>query len=104
VTVIDLPGVPTLLAPPNGSVTSTQEITFTWEPGGGGAPSGYNLELNGEVMTTTEPFSATILAPGAHVWRVRAFNPGGYSEYTDAWTVTVEGFYRHYLPMVVRSQ
>lgn len=83
---------------------STHEITFTWAPGEGGASSGCNLELDGEVVTTTEPFSATILASGAHMWRVRAYNPGGYSEYTDTWTVTVEGLYRHYLPIVVRSQ
>jgi hypothetical protein len=105
VEVVAPPAVPVLLAPLSGTVTTTQEITFTWEAGAGGAPDGYNLELDGEVITTTDPFSATTLAVGGHAWRVRAFNWAGTSEYGDAWLLTVEeGLYRVYLPIVVRDQ
>ncbi|MGC9024575.1 MAG: hypothetical protein ACP5NB_07080, partial [Chloroflexia bacterium] len=101
VEVLDLPGVPVLLSPPDGTVTSTHALTLTWEAGVGGAPEGYNLELDGVVYTTTETFSATVLASGLHTWRVRAYNALGYSAYTDPWTVVVT--YRVYLPLVLRG-
>ncbi|MGC9024574.1 MAG: carboxypeptidase regulatory-like domain-containing protein, partial [Chloroflexia bacterium] len=86
---VEAPGVPVLLSPPDGTVTSTRALTLTWEAGVGGAPEGYNLELDGVVYTTTETFSATVLASGLHTWRVRAYNALGYSAYSDPWTVEV---------------
>ena len=90
-----------LLSPPDGTLTSTRAITFTWEAGSGGAPAGYELELDGEVLTTTATTSPTLLAAGAHTWRVRAFNVAGYSDYSDAWGLTVA--YRVYLPVILRN-
>ncbi len=102
VEVLDLPGIPILLAPPDGTITGTQEITFTWQAGTGGAPDGYNLELDGAVYTTTGTALPLTLDAGAHLWRVRAFNRAGYSNYSNTWSVTV--VYRVYLPLIVRGQ
>jgi len=102
VEVVEAPGVPVLLFPPDGTVTTTHALTFTWQAGPGSAPEGYNLELDGALYTTSQPFSATVLPAGRHTWRVRAFNPAGYSPFTDPWTVRV--LYRVYLPLVLRGQ
>ena len=99
---VEPPGVPVLLFPPDGTVTTTHALTFTWQAGPGPAPEGYNLELDGALYTTSQPFSATVLPAGRHTWRVRAFNPAGYSPFTDPWTVRV--LYRVYLPLVLRGQ
>jgi hypothetical protein len=104
-TIADPPAVPLLLAPPDSTVTTTQGITFTWAPGDGDSPEGYNLELDGVVITTPGTTSATMLAVGDHTWRVRAFNVAGHSDYSDAWMVTVQqGSYLIYLPVMVRGQ
>jgi hypothetical protein len=100
VEISDPPGVPTLLAPPDGLITSTHEITFAWESGAGGAPSGYNVELDGTVYTTTVTSWGTTLDSGDHSWRVRAFNGLGYSAYSDLWSLTIEN--RLFLPIVLR--
>ncbi len=100
-TIVDPPGVPVLLAPPDGTVTGTQAITFSWQAGAGGAPDGYNLELDGTVYTTTDPMLAVTLTMGPHSWRVRAYNVVGTSAYSAPWSVTV--LYRVYLPLVVRG-
>jgi len=99
---VEPPGVPVLLFPPDGTVTTTHALTFTWQAGPGSAPEGYNLELDGALYTTSQPFSATVLPAGWHTWRVRAFNLAGYSPFTDPWTVRV--LYRVYLPLVLRGQ
>jgi hypothetical protein len=97
------PGVPELIAPPDGTITRTQSITFTWQPAGGETPSGYHLELDGQVITTTETSWPATLAEGPHTWRVSAFNIIGESGYTAPWTVTVRLSYRIYLPLVSKN-
>jgi hypothetical protein len=101
VEIIDLPGVPTLLSPPDETITAAHNITFTWEAGPGSTPDGYNLELDGTVVTTTGTTSAAFLEAGNHSWRVRAFNAAGYSDYTGAWALGVNQ--RIYLPLIVRN-
>ena len=101
VEVVEAPGIPVLVSPPDGTFTSTRAITFTWQAGSGGAPAGYNLELDGQVITTTATTSPTLLAAGAHTWRVRAFNVAGYSGYSGAWSLTVA--HRVYLPVILRT-
>ena len=96
------PGVPTLLAPADGTVTTTQAITLAWQAGMGAAPEGYNLELDGLVITTTETTSPTILSLGVHTWTVRAYNAAGASDWAVPWTLEVRVF-RVYLPLVLRS-
>ncbi len=101
--VIDPAGVPVLLAPADGLVTTTAVLTFTWEAGAGGPPDGYNIELDGTVITTTAPVYSATLALGEHTWRVRAYNAAGYTAYSAAWTVTVEEVrYQVFLPLVQR--
>jgi len=83
------PGVPTLLFPPDETVTTTQAITFAWQSGAGGTPDGYNLKLDGEVMTTTATSLSSILPLGMHSWTVRAYNAGGYSDWAGAQSLEV---------------
>lgn len=97
-----LPGVPVQISPPNGTVTTTATVTLQWIAGGGGAPEGYHLDLDGTVITTTSTSYATSLSIGAHTWRVRAFNAAGYSAWTELWTVKVE-HYQIYLPLVKKN-
>jgi uncharacterized repeat protein (TIGR01451 family) len=87
--LIPPPGVPTLLAPPNGTITGTQVMVFNWAPAAGDLPIGYNVQLDGSWITTTATTSSTILATGVHTWTVRAFNEGGYSDWTAPWVLTV---------------
>ncbi len=83
------------------TVTTTTNISFRWQASVGGAPEGYNLELDGAVITTTATSYAASLNAGAHAWRVRAFNAAGHSAWSERWTVTTGG-YRIYLPLVLR--
>jgi hypothetical protein len=86
---VEAPGVPVLIEPLSGTITTTQQITLSWEAGAGGLPDGYNLELDGVVYTTTATMTSTWFDLGVHTWRVRAFNILGYSEYSDAWMFEV---------------
>ena len=99
------PGVPLLLMPPDGLLTATQTITFTWQAGPGEPPDGYNWQLDGVVVTLTETTTGTLLATGVHTWTARAFNATGFSNWATAWTVEVEPQqvrYSIYLPLLLR--
>jgi hypothetical protein len=89
VVVTGPPGVPTLLTPPNGTVTTTQGTAFTWNAGTGQASTGYNLNLDGNVITTTGTTWSAILPVAVHTWKVRAYNTAGYSAWTSAWTIDI---------------
>jgi hypothetical protein len=95
------PGMPVLLSPPDGTVTSTQSITFTWRAGEGPAPQAYNLDVDGTVITTTETSETTILSSGLHSWTARAYSAAGASEWAAPRTLRVFG-YRIYAPLVQR--
>jgi uncharacterized repeat protein (TIGR01451 family) len=104
------PGTPTLLAPPDGTVTTTQAITFVWQAGTGPTPAGYNVQLDGTVFTATETTSSTILSLSVHTWTVRAYNSAGHSNWAPAWTVEIAetlppevDSHCIYLPLVVRN-
>jgi hypothetical protein len=97
------PGIPVLLSPPDGTVTTTQAINLTWQAGVGEPPDGYNLMLDGEVITTTDTTSPTVLSLGLHTWTVRAYNTSGYSDWASARTIE-RIRYRIYLPLVQRGQ
>jgi hypothetical protein len=96
------PGVPVLLFPPDETVTTTQAITFTWQGGAGEPPDGYNLMLDGEMISTTDTASPTVLSLGVHTWTVRAYNVAGTSDWAAARTVE-RIRYRIYLPLVERE-
>ncbi len=83
------PARPILLAPPDGTLTTTQALTLAWQAGSGSPPTGYNLALDGKTITTTGTSSATVLALGTHTWSVRAYNPIGYSDWAGPWTLMV---------------
>jgi len=101
-TIVEPAGVPELLAPADGTVTTTTTLTFTWQAGPGGTPDGYNLELDGTVITTTAPLYTTTLAVGDHTWSVRAYNAAGYTAYSESWTVTVQEVHWVFLPLVLK--
>lgn len=101
-----LPGAPVLLAPPDGTVTTTQIITFAWEEGDGGTPTSYNVQVNGKAITTTTTTSTTILLVGEYTWTVRAYNDAGYSDWAVAWTIEIvdrPGQHFVYLPVVLKG-
>ena len=102
VEIIDPPAIPVLISPPDDDDhRRRRQITFTWQAGAGSAPDGYNLELDGTVITTTGTSWAASLDTGPHTWRVRAYNLAGYSDYTAPWSLIVA--YRVYLPVVVHN-
>ena len=88
---LPLPRTPRRLSPADGTVTTTQTLTFTWEPRSKGGPvDGYNLKVDGTIFTTTDTISPTILAYGEHTWTVRAYNTSGYSPWASPrWMVYV---------------
>jgi hypothetical protein len=97
--------LPALLSPPDDTLTTTQVLTLTWQAGPGGRPEAYNLELDGLVITTTQVAQPTVLSPGAHTWRVRAFNDAGYSGSTDPRRLEiVEPAYHLHLPLILRNR
>jgi hypothetical protein len=96
------PGVPVLISPPDGTTGVPQNVTLTWQAGAGLAPDGYDLEVDGQVVTTTQQTSwPGLLDVGLHTWRVRAYNLVGYTDYSAAWSLFVG--YRTYLPLVARN-
>jgi hypothetical protein len=95
------PGVPVLLAPPDGEISISRAITFVWEPSAGGLVETYNIKVDGEVMTTTQTAWPTALSNGAYAWTVRAQNASGTSDWAPEWALEVLS-YPVYLPIVMR--
>ena len=83
------PGVPTLVAPPNGTVTNQHSILFQWRAGGGGLPSGFRVNVDGANYAVNGTSWTKFLDTGVHTWRVRALNGWGSSAWTQSWTVEV---------------
>jgi hypothetical protein len=101
-TPFQLVGVPTLLAPPDGTLTTTRQVTFTWAAGAGAMPEGYTLRLDGTLLTTTHAMTSTLLSTGLHTWTVRAYNANGLSNWADTWNIEIVSF-TLYLPLVLRG-
>jgi pimeloyl-ACP methyl ester carboxylesterase/fibronectin type 3 domain-containing protein len=95
------PNAPTLLSPPDGTITTSQAITLAWQAGGGGAPVGYNVQIDDKTMSTTATTSPTVLSLGMHTWTVQAYNIAGVSGWATPWTLEVNR-HRIYLPIVER--
>lgn len=94
------PEAPTLVSPVNGGVENDNTVLFSWiPPVGGGAPAGYEIEVNSAVYTTTIPTTVLelTLPAGNHTWRVRAFNAAGFSAWTDSWVFSIP--FRIFLPL-----
>jgi uncharacterized repeat protein (TIGR01451 family) len=87
--VVDRPGVPVLLAPSDGLITTTQAIVLSWQQGAGPDPTGYELDLDGGIVITTATTWPTNLDLGLHTWRVRAYDDVSASDWSDEWTVEV---------------
>jgi uncharacterized repeat protein (TIGR01451 family) len=100
--VLSHPAVPVLLSPPNGTVTTTPTVTLSWQAEKGPEPTGYNVELDGMVTTTTRTILPTVLSTGVHTWRVLAYNDAGYSDWTSKWTMNITNHFI-YLPLVMRG-
>jgi hypothetical protein len=95
------PGVPILISPAAGAVTANPSMTFTWQSGPGGAPAGYHIDVNGAIVTVTQPIAAMVLPYGVTTWTVRAFNESGASAWAAARTVNVLEP-RVFLPLLAR--
>jgi hypothetical protein len=100
--IMQPPATPTLLAPSDGHITTTQAITLTWQMGAGTAPDGYHVDLDGDIITTTATFSPTLLATGIHTWTVRAYNIAGVSEWAPIWSIEIIQ-HNVYLPLVIQN-
>ncbi len=97
---IDLtaPPRPTLIAPPDTAITTTNPITFSWSDVGGDVDH-YNLQLSYGISTTIYgPFTnnSTLLGlpygDGVYTWMVEAVDAvGNASGYTDTWTLQLFG-------------
>jgi hypothetical protein len=72
-----------------------------WQIGAGGTPAGYNVDVNGSIITTTSAVSAAVLSPGMYTWTARAFNGTGYSAWAAPWSFTILQP-RLFLPLVTR--
>ncbi len=94
------PSVPTLLSPPDEHVTTTQAIMLSWQASADA--DGYHVDLDGEIVTTTETYSPTVLALGVHTWTVQAYNAAGMSDWAAVRSVEVTE-HHIYLPLVVRN-
>ncbi len=101
-----LPGEPLLIGPANGALSAAAQVTLTWQAGPGAFQTGFNLAWDGVVITTSNTYSSTWLAPGAHTWKVRAYSPVGASPWSPQYTL----YYgsapqrKFYLPLALRSQ
>lgn len=99
----DLPGIPLLLDPPDLAQT-TSPVTFTWQAGTGGEPTGYVFYLDGiPVVSFSTPVTSTqlALAPGEHIWSVRAVNDAGGGP--SAVPRVIKIIYPVYLPWVSKK-
>jgi dienelactone hydrolase len=99
---LPVPGVPTLLAPPDGTITTSQAVTLKWQAGAGAVPEGYNVRVDGRAISTTGAVRPTMLSEGMHTWTVQAYNAVGVSGWAAPWALEVD---RHhiYFPLVARS-
>jgi len=96
------PAMPVLVSPPDGTITTTHQLTLTWEAGVGEIVDGYNLDVDGTVITTTGTSLMTSLSAGVHAWTVRAYNSAGYPEWAGPWPSEVQDM-RIFLPLVVQD-
>ncbi len=96
------PGVPILLSPPDGTITTTRAITLTWQAGAGALPIGYNLQVDHTIITPTAGGTTLLplLSAGPHTWTVRAYNEGGYSKWATPWAIEIRN-HQIYLPVVL---
>lgn len=95
-TVVAAPGPPTLLSPPNHSIVYTPNPLFDWLPVS--AATGYRLQLTLDSTFTTilldttvtvDSFMVSGLSENKYYWHVNAQNIGGSSQYSEAWSFTV---------------
>jgi hypothetical protein len=98
VTLLSSPSSPTLLSPADGSHGSDRTPAFSWSSVSGAAT--YRLQVDDDPAFSSpivdQSLSATTytptsdLAPGAYHWRVRAANDCGDSDWSDAWSMTID--------------
>jgi hypothetical protein len=105
-TMIDVPGIPILVSPPDGSVVVDYRPELTWmAPITGGAPDGYYVYLSTEEepynikfpeinrVAIIEEASVTSWRPDSDLtndsmyhWQIVAFNDTGIGEASEIWT------------------
>jgi uncharacterized repeat protein (TIGR01451 family) len=87
------PDPPLLIAPADGTLTYTNEITLTWSSGVSPDVVGYLLDWNGsevDVGPATE-FATGVLADGTYTWTVAAYDILSHtSNYTDVWAFEID--------------
>ena len=96
------PTLPILLAPPNGTTTSTPSATFIWQAGEGAVPTAYRVALDGQTTTVKGTTFFTLLPIGVHTWTVQAINETGASDWAAPWTIEVT-HNKIFLPLVTKN-
>ncbi|MEW6685949.1 MAG: FlgD immunoglobulin-like domain containing protein [Candidatus Edwardsbacteria bacterium] len=93
------PAIPTLVSPPNGSLTNDNTPSFYWRNASGA--SKYQIQIDGDslfaspvkdtVVSDTNYTIGLSLSDGVWYWRVRAGDAANnWSVYSNAWNFTVD--------------
>ena len=87
------PDPPTLLGPPDGTITSTYRLTLTWAASPSPDVAGYLLDGNGTVFDVgnVTAFSTGDLANDVYTWTLAAYDVApNTSVFTDVWSFEVD--------------
>jgi hypothetical protein len=76
---------------------------LSWQVGAGSTADGYNVDVDGTIITTTQSFSVVVLPVGSHTWTVRAYNVADYSAWAVPWSITVNPDHV-YLPLILLTR
>jgi hypothetical protein len=92
------PSAPTLLSPGDGYISSNAYLNFDWTD----SPNAtrYAIQASNDIYFASQLFSDTALtisqfanpeslANGQYYWRARAWNPDGWSNYSEIWSFEV---------------
>jgi photosystem II stability/assembly factor-like uncharacterized protein len=103
ITVAPPASIPVLISPPNDTITTSHQVILSWQVGAGSTADGYNVDVDGTIITTTQSFSVVVLPVGSHTWTVRAYNVADYSAWAVPWSITVNPDHV-YLPLILLTR
>jgi hypothetical protein len=99
----EAPDVPVLVCPVDNTITSTAQLTLTWQASAGA--SGYLVDFNGSVsdVGNVTGYDTGVLVDGTYTWTVAVYDaPSNTSAYADTWSFTIIA-YCIYMPYVTRN-
>ncbi|MBN1956203.1 MAG: FG-GAP repeat protein [Anaerolineae bacterium] len=87
------PEPPTLISPPDNTLTSTNPLTLTWAPSPSPDVAGYWLQLGWGIydVGNVTAYNTGVLPDLLHAWTVAAYDGvGNTGPYTDTWYFTID--------------